>query len=109
VHRGGRGQSIVYELLYDGDLVESTRHMMGLIRTGDLYDDETLGVGAKKTAPSQGQVSTKSASSKGKERAVSLDVASDTKNSDKKAAKNTVPIKNEHASYHNSNSPLVAQ
>ena len=109
VHRGGRGQSIVYELLYDGDLVENTRHMMGLIRTGDLYDENKLGVGAKKTAPSQGQVSTKSASSRGNKKAVSLDVASDTKNSDKKVAKNSVPIKNEHASYHSSNSPLVAQ
>jgi len=109
VHRGGRGQSIVYELLYDGDLVENTRHMMGLIRTGDLYDENKLGVGAKKTAPSQGQVSTKSASSKGNKKAASLDVASDTKNSDKKSTRSTVPLKSNGVSNRNHNSALVAQ
>lgn len=109
VHRGGRGQSIVYELLYDGDVESTTRHMMGLIRCGDLYDDEKLGVGAKKTAPSQGQVSAKLASSKGSKKAVELDVAIDTKDSDKKAAKNTVPIKSNGVLNRNSNSALAAQ
>jgi DNA primase catalytic core len=109
VHRGGRGQSIVYELLYDGDLEENTRHMMGLIRCGDLYDDETLGVSAKKAAPSQGQVSAKSAPSKSSQKAVKLDVAIDTKGSVEKAAKSTVPLKSNGTLHRNSNPVLVAQ
>jgi DNA primase len=109
VHRGGRGQSIVYELLYDGDVESKTRHMMGLIRCGDLYDDETLGVGAKKTAPSQDQVSAKSAPSKGSQKAVKIDVAIDTKGSVEKAAKSTVPLKSNGTLHRNSNPVLVAQ
>jgi hypothetical protein len=83
--------------------------MMGLIRCGDLYDDETLGVGAKKTAPSQDQVSAKSAPSKGSQKAVKIDVAIDTKGSVEKAAKSTVPLKSNSASHRNSNPVLVAQ
>ncbi len=108
VHRGGRGQSIVYELLYDGDLVENTRHLMGLIRTGDLYDDEKLEVGNKKLAPSQGQVSAKSDSSKGNKKAVKLDVASDAANEAEKAAKKNTPVLNASASHRSDNPHLVA-
>ncbi|MES9906139.1 MAG: CHC2 zinc finger domain-containing protein [Sedimenticola sp.] len=39
VHRGGRGQSFVYELLYDGELNDD-RHLMGLIDAGKLRYDE---------------------------------------------------------------------
>ena len=38
VHRGGRGQSFVYELLYDGQGEDGSRFMLGLIDTGKLYD-----------------------------------------------------------------------
>jgi hypothetical protein len=36
VHRGGRGQSFVYELLYDGQGKDGGRFMLGLIDTGKL-------------------------------------------------------------------------
>jgi hypothetical protein len=38
VHRGGRGQSFVYELLYDGQGADGSRFMLGLIETSKLYD-----------------------------------------------------------------------
>ncbi len=67
IHRGGRGQSIVYELLYDGDL-DNKKHLMGLIDPEKLqYDENKLGQEAQKTAPSQGQVSPKSGGSQGDE------------------------------------------
>jgi DNA primase len=34
VHRGGRGQLFVYEMIYDGVTCESTPHMMGLVEAG---------------------------------------------------------------------------
>jgi len=65
VHRGGRGQSIAYELLYDGDLNDG-KHLMGLIDPEDLkYDDEKLGPKPQKTAPGQGQVRPKSGGGQG--------------------------------------------
>jgi DNA primase len=35
-HRGGRGQSYVYELLFDGDATTSTPHLPGLIDVAEL-------------------------------------------------------------------------
>jgi len=67
VHRGGRGQSLVYELLYDGDAQSDEKSLMGLIDTKDLsaqsYDEQKSGLQPQKIAPSQGQVSTKSGAS----------------------------------------------
>ncbi len=65
VHRGGRGQCIEYELLYDGQDDERP-HLMGLIDVGTLrYGVEKAGVKPQKTAPSQGQDRPKSAPSQG--------------------------------------------
>ncbi len=67
IHRGGRGQSLVYELLYDGDLNDN-KHLMGLIDPETLgYDENKLGVKAQKTALSQGQVTPKLGASQGSE------------------------------------------
>ena len=46
VHRGGRGQSFVYELLYDGDTELDAPHLSGLIDVTDLeqtYDAKKSG------------------------------------------------------------------
>ncbi len=46
VHRGGRGQSFVYELLYDGDAEQPAPHLSGLIDVAELkrsYDDNQSG------------------------------------------------------------------
>jgi DNA primase len=71
VHKGSRGRSIEYELLFDGDASTQSLHLMGLIDTATLkinqYDGEKLGKKAKKLAPSQGQVSPKLGPSQGVE------------------------------------------
>jgi len=82
IHRGGRGQSFVYELLYQGENNEPPSRPQGA---------------ANKP---QGSTSKK---------AVKLDVATDTKGSDKKAAKSTVPLTNGSASHRSGNPHLAAQ
>jgi len=65
VHRGGRGQSIEYELLYNGEIEDDQAQLMGLLNPENLtYDKEKLGVNDQKLVPSQGQVSPKSDSIK---------------------------------------------
>ena len=58
VHRGGRGQSLVYELAYDG--INNQKHMMGLIDVKQLYDCEKSGQKGNKSDSSLGQVYPKS-------------------------------------------------
>ncbi|MGB5630835.1 MAG: toprim domain-containing protein, partial [Woeseiaceae bacterium] len=51
IHRGGRGQSFVYELLYDGNTHLDAPHVSGLIdveELGHLYDDNRAGSDAHK-------------------------------------------------------------
>jgi hypothetical protein len=55
VHRGERGQSYVYELLYEGQGADGKPFLMGLIdveklRTGHVYDSEKSGVNADRSA-----------------------------------------------------------
>ena len=70
IHRGGRGQSINYELLYDHTEDDGQAHLMGLIDSSTLekrnYDNQKLGLNdnkwekrVKKLAPSCGQVGAK--------------------------------------------------
>jgi DNA primase catalytic core len=40
VHRGGRGQSFVYELLYEGQGENGGKFVLGLIDAGTLYDTD---------------------------------------------------------------------
>ncbi len=72
VHRGSRGHSLEYELLYDGELDTDQRRMMGLIDVASLYDAEKsevkkkkLGTKRQKTVPSQAQVRPKSGPTQG--------------------------------------------
>jgi len=60
IHRGGRGQSFVYELLYDGELNDD-RHLMGLIDPEKLqYDKKKESPGDDKEPSSSPQVAAKS-------------------------------------------------
>jgi len=60
VHRGGRGQSFVYELLYDGQGVKGESFLMGLIDTDKLEshkcDAKRSGVKSDKAVSGRGQV-----------------------------------------------------
>jgi hypothetical protein len=58
VHRGERGQSYVYELLYEGQGADGKPFLMGLIdveklRTGNAYDSGKSGTKADRSAPSR--------------------------------------------------------
>jgi len=67
VHRGGRGQSIEYELVYTGDITDKAPQLMGLVDVNVLrqrYDEQKLGVKRKKSGESQ----TKLGSSQGQVR-----------------------------------------
>jgi DNA primase catalytic core len=58
-HRGGRGQSFVYELRYDGEGEDGRAFVMGLIDVDSLahqYDGNKSGSAAKLSGPSRPQV-----------------------------------------------------
>lgn len=69
-HRGGRGQSFVYELLYQGEGEQGNTFMMGLLDVESLgYDkkksglnDQLSGLNAKRSGSSRPQVGGKSGS-----------------------------------------------
>ncbi len=108
VHRGGRGQSIDYELLYDG-ADDQEPHLMGLIDLEKLrYDEQKAGRKAQKTAPSQGQVSPKIGVSQGKKNGEKPATAGQTEKVDKKPKKRTSKPKNNGASYRSHNEPQTS-
>jgi DNA primase catalytic core len=110
VHRGGRGQSIVYELLYDGDLA-NRKHLMGLIDPQALnYDDEKSGQSEQKTAPSQGQVRLKSEGSQSIENAVKSSADKGLSDSEQESGeKGYIGPKNHATSYRSHTASLVAK
>jgi len=56
-HRGGRGQSFEYELLYPLDEVQDEKHLMGLIDIDKLrHDEKKSGVNGQRSVPSRPQV-----------------------------------------------------
>jgi hypothetical protein len=66
VHRGGRGRSLEYELLYSGAGDSGQAQLMGLLDVGQLqkkpaYDAQKSGAKLDKTDPSQAQVRLQSA------------------------------------------------
>lgn len=61
VHRGGRGQSFVYELLYDGQGQTGEAFLMGLIDTQKLQcDEKKSGVSENKAGQGRAQVGAES-------------------------------------------------
>ena len=69
VHRGGRGQSFEYELLYCGDVESGNKHAMGLVDLERLkekhhYDTNRSGVKGQKSGPSRPQVGGRSGQEK---------------------------------------------
>jgi DNA primase len=66
VHRGERGRSYVYELLYEGQGADGKPFLMGLIDVdklcrGNVYDTEKSGVNARESAPGRAVDGPKSA------------------------------------------------
>ena len=60
IHKGGRGQSLVYELVFDGQNDVNNSHMMGLIDVKQLCDDQKSGLKSASSGPSLDQVCPKS-------------------------------------------------
>ncbi|NJD06120.1 MAG: toprim domain-containing protein [Methylococcaceae bacterium] len=99
VHRGGRGQSLVYELLYDGDPATVQKHLMGLIDPENLgYDEKKSGYEAEKAAPSQGQDRPKSGASQAGKNGANADstraCGDEAENGGKNAAPGAAPKSN---------------
>lgn len=70
VHRGGRGQSFVYELIYDKADESDAKHLMGLIDVRKLkYDEKKSGQDDNWSGPSRGQVGPKSGGGRADENA----------------------------------------
>jgi hypothetical protein len=76
-HRGKRGQSFVYELLYEGQGTDGKPFLMGLIDVEKLraeaitaeYDGEKSGVKARKSAPGRAVAGARSAGGRGDQNA----------------------------------------
>ena len=101
IHRGGRGQSIEYELLYDNNDVLKDKHLMGLIDVHQLqYDPKKSGQTLNRSGASRPQVAPKSVVSRevknsvkpNKDKAFSVDSSANIDN-----ARLGVEI---HGSYH---------
>jgi hypothetical protein len=110
IHRGGRGQSIVYELLYDGDL-ESGKHLMGLIDVEKLkYDEKKSGVSADRSGSSRPQVGAKSASGRGGQKGDNPSAGNDLEESGSESGKKAYQGPKNHAESYRSHAPsLIAE
>lgn len=66
IHRGGRGQSFLYELLFDGQRASGDRFVAGLVDVGgDAYDVEWAGSEANRSGRGRGLVGPKSGGGRG--------------------------------------------
>lgn len=110
IHRGGRGQSIVYELLYDGDL-ENRKHLMGLIDVEKLgYDEKKSGVNGELSGLSRPQVGAKSPPGRGDESGSKAKQDKARRDTDTDAVEKALyKGETENQSYRNHISALVAE
>ncbi len=113
IHRGGRGQSFVYELLYQGEGESGKPFLIGLIDVEKLgYDGNRSGVRADKSGASRPQVGPKSGGSRDVKNATKPATTGHPEKADKKPQKRTSKPKNNGASYRSYNesqaSPALA-
>ncbi len=115
VHRGGRGNSIVYELLFDGKSGLQEKQMMGLLNPKHLkkqgYDDQKLGSKNEKLDSSCPQVGLALGQGCTTEKQENPTITDSHAKPARKAAQSTVPVnKSQGASYRShSVNTLVAQ
>ena len=95
VHRGGRGQSFVYELLYDGDTLQEAPHLSGLIDIAALeqnYDEKKSGLKSSRSGSGRPQVGQKSGGGRAKGNAANTNKRKARSSTDKdKATRRAVP------------------
>lgn len=105
VHRGGRGQSLVYELLSDHDTAAAAKHAMGLIDVTTLgYDEKKSGQQARRSGSSRPQVG--GVSGPANERKASA--GKGLSPSGRVVPENVVLSQNNGASYRSDSAPLAA-
>ena len=104
VHRGGRGQSFVYELLYCGEGEQGESFVSGLIDTETLrYDAKKSGLNDELSGSSRPQVGGESGSGRVAKSGVKADGATDYRGATLKSSKSTVPLKKKSTVHHNHN------
>jgi hypothetical protein len=110
IHRGGRGQSIVYELLYDGEL-DDQKHLMGLIDVEKLgYDAKKSGVKPNRSGSSRPQVGDKSPPGRGTQKGDNPQADNDLGEDETETGKKgSIRPNNNRRSYRNSTPSLVAK
>jgi hypothetical protein len=100
VHSGGRGKSMVYELLYNGEGQDDTPFLMGLIDVKKLrYDDQKEPLKANKEPSSSPQSAPKAPPSSPRENHKNTINTGSNEESQQKAEKNTTKRKINGASY----------
>ncbi|GAB2191565.1 hypothetical protein MAH1_31780 [Sessilibacter sp. MAH1] len=105
VHRGGRGQSMEYELLFTGDIESNQPQLAGLVDVNTLrnqgYDENKLGQKENKLDSSCPQVGAKLDSGCGDENEKNTTNKGLNGNSSKSDLKSTVPVEKLVASHRN--------
>jgi len=109
VHRGGRGQSFVYELLYQGEGDDGGRFLLGLSNMENVnYDNEKKPLKTEKEPPSSPQVAAKLPPSSSTKNSVKLELSTDCTDEVLKAAKKGISLKNGAASHTTCRDALVS-
>lgn len=99
IHRGGRGQSFVYELLYDGNGKSGEAFLMGLINPENLrYDEKKSGLNQNKAGSSRPQVGRVSGSGHTEETSINKGLNG---NNPKSETESTYPVEKLVASHRN--------
>jgi len=99
VHRGGRGQSFVYELLYQGEGEDGTTFLLGLASMEKLhYDNKKKPLKRKKKPSSSPQVAAKVPPSSPLKNPTNPTTTGLNGHEDKKQLKKVLPLKNEAGS-----------
>ncbi|MEJ1334505.1 MAG: CHC2 zinc finger domain-containing protein [Candidatus Sedimenticola sp. (ex Thyasira tokunagai)] len=100
IHRGGRGQSFVYELLYQGEGEDGESFVLGLTDMETLnYDEKKKPLNPNKEPSSSPQVAAKLPPGSTGKNAAKPTTAGHSEKSDKKPQKRTSSPKNNSASY----------
>jgi len=108
VHRGGRGQSFVYELFYHGEGEQGDLFLPGLIDPGNLsYDEKKSGVKDEKAGSSRPQVGGKSVPGRASENGANAGRARTSGDDGEKAEKNASPGTPPKPSYRNRTHDLL--
>lgn len=114
MHQGGRGQSFVYELLYDDEGQDGRAFVMGLINIKQLENTLTTTSSRGKSTQVAGSTRPQSGAKTGGKRADKTthkaSPSKASKETDKQTSENAPLNKNNHASYRSGSSlPLTAE